>query len=128
MGAGGTGPLVLVERPRDDVVVVTLNQPDEAARMGLVAEVVAPGGSAVDRALELAATICGYSPFGVVMTKEVMWSNLDAPSFEAAIHLGNRTQVLAATGGGVMEAAAAFREKRAPRWPGGSATTDRETP
>ena len=42
-----------------------------------------------DRALELADTLCGYAPFGVAMTKEVMWSNLDAPSFEAAIHLEN---------------------------------------
>ena len=55
----------------------------------------APNEPVLDRALELAETICDYSPFGVVMTKEVMWSNLDAPSFEAAIHLENRTQILA---------------------------------
>jgi enoyl-CoA hydratase/carnithine racemase len=88
----------------------------EAARIGLVAEVVEPGVSVLDRALALAATICDYAPFGVAMTKEVMWSNLDAPSFEVAIHLENRTQILASTGGEVMEAAAAFREKRAPSW------------
>ena len=51
-----------------------------------------PKRPVLDRAIELAETICGYAPFGVVMTKEVMWSNLDAPSFEAAIHLENRTQ------------------------------------
>ena len=45
-----------------------------------------------------------------------MWSNLDAPSFEAAIHLENRTQILASTGGELREAAAAFLEKRPPRW------------
>lgn len=89
---------------------------DEAARIGLVAEVTGPDAPVVDRALALAATICDYAPFGVAMTKEVMWSNLDAPSLEAAIHLENRTQILAATGGEVMEAAAAFREKRAPNW------------
>jgi enoyl-CoA hydratase/carnithine racemase len=88
----------------------------EALQLGLVAEVVEPPLSVTDRAIELADTLCGYSPFGVVMTKEVMWSNLDAPSFEAAIHLENRTQILAATGGEVMEAAAAFREKRSPNW------------
>jgi enoyl-CoA hydratase/carnithine racemase len=81
-----------------------------------VAEVTGPDVPVLDRALELAETICSYSPFGVVMTKEVMWSNLDAPSFEAAIHLENRTQILASTGGEVAEAAAAFIEKRAPRW------------
>lgn len=89
---------------------------DEAARIGLVAQVTAPDESVMTRALELATAICEYSPFGVAMTKEVMWSNLDAPSFEAAVHLENRTQILASTGGEVMEAAAAFREKRPPRW------------
>jgi enoyl-CoA hydratase/carnithine racemase len=87
---------------------------DEAARLGIVAEVTGPDVPVLDRALELAETICSYSPFGVVMTKEVMWSNLDAPSFEAAIHLENRTQILASTGGEVAEAAAAFIEKRHP--------------
>lgn len=89
---------------------------DEAARIGLVAQVTAPDESVMTRALELATAICECSPFGVAMTKEVMWSNLDAPSFEAAVHLENRTQILASTGGEVMEAAAAFREKRPPRW------------
>lgn len=88
----------------------------EAERIGVVSEVTTPDQPVLDRALELAATICGYSPFGVVMTKEVMWSNLDAPGFEAAIHLENRTQILASTGGEVMEAAAAFMEKRPPNW------------
>ena len=87
---------------------------EEALDLGIVSEVVE--GSVVDRALELADTICEYSPFGVVMTKEVMWSNLDAPSLEAAIHLENRTQILAGTGGEVMEAAMAFRERRKPDW------------
>jgi enoyl-CoA hydratase/carnithine racemase len=88
----------------------------EAERIGLVAAITGAGEPALDRALTLAATICDYAPFGVAMTKEVMWSNLDAPSLEAAIHLENRTQILASTGGEVMEAAAAFREKRPPSW------------
>ena len=85
----------------------------EAATMGLVSDVA---DDPVARAVELAEVICGYSPFGVVMTKEVMWSNLDAPSMEAAIHLENRTQILASTGGEVTEAAAAFIQKRDPDW------------
>jgi enoyl-CoA hydratase len=89
---------------------------EEAAHIGLVAEVTGPDSPVLDRALALAGTICEYAPFGVAMTKEVMWSNLDAPSFEAAIHLENRTQILASTGGEMAEAAAAFLEKRAPDW------------
>ncbi|MGZ4730439.1 MAG: enoyl-CoA hydratase/isomerase family protein, partial [Acidimicrobiales bacterium] len=95
---------------------------EEAHGLGLVSEVV--DGSAIDRALEIAATICEYSPFGVVMTKEVMWANLDASSLEAAIHLENRTQILASTGGEVREAAAAFMERRKPDWSKASPSGD----
>ena len=110
VGAGRAFELLLTARTVDA---------EEALRIGLVAGVAGADRSAVDLALELAGTICGYSPFGVVMTKEVLWSNLDAPSFEAAVHLENRTQILASTGGEIMEAAAAFREKRPPRWAAG---------
>jgi enoyl-CoA hydratase len=100
---------------------------DEALRLGLVAAVTDAGASVLERALELADTLCGFAPFGVAMTKEVMWSNLDAPSFEAAIHLENRTQILASTGGEVMEAAAAFREKRPPAWAASAQNSDTST-
>jgi enoyl-CoA hydratase/carnithine racemase len=83
----------------------------EALALGVVTDVVADG-SVVDRALELAELICSYTPFGVEMTKQVMWANLDAPSFEVALHMENRTQILAGTGGEIMEAAAAFAERK----------------
>jgi enoyl-CoA hydratase/carnithine racemase len=88
---------------------------EEALRIGLVARVV-PDGELLDTAMELATTICGYSPFGVIMTKEVMHANVDAASLEAAIHLENRTQILAGTSGDIAEAARAFVEKRPPVW------------
>lgn len=87
----------------------------DALTIGAVTEVAADG-TVVDRALELAELICSYSPFGVEMTKQVMWANLDAPSLEVALHVENRTQILAGTGGEIMEAAAAFMERRAPVW------------
>lgn len=86
---------------------------DEAERIGIVSQLA---DDPVARALEVADVICGYSPFGVVMTKEVMWSNLDAASIDQAIHLENRTQILASTGGELTEAAMAFIEKRDPDW------------
>src|SRR5690606_41753630 len=88
-------------------------QAGEAVALGLVSEV---GAGARARALELADLNFDHSPFGVVMTKEVMWANLDAASLEQAIHLENRTQILASTGGEIAEAAAAFMEKRKPDW------------
>ena len=87
----------------------------EAERIGLVSRVV-PDGTALDAALDIADNICSYSPFGVVMTKQVMWANVDAPNVEAAIHMENRTQILASTTGDVTEAAAAFIERRPPVW------------
>lgn len=100
-------------RAFDLILTARRVEADEAERMGIVSEVA---DDPVARALEIADVICGYSPFGVVMTKEVMWSNLDAVSIEQAIHLENRTQILASTGGEVTEAAMAFIEKRSPDW------------
>ena len=84
---------------------------DEAARSGLVLRVV-PDGQVVDAALEIAEAILANSPFGVWMTKEVMWANLDAPSLQAALDLENRTQILSTFSPDAREAIMAFVEKR----------------
>jgi enoyl-CoA hydratase/carnithine racemase len=107
--------LVGVSRAHDLILTARVIDAPEAERIGLVSRVV-PDGTALDTALGIADTLCSYSPFGVVMTKQVMWANVDASNVEAAIHLENRTQILASTTGNVMEAAAAFAEGRAPVW------------
>jgi len=89
----------------------------EADRIGLVSRVV-PDGEVVDAALETAELIRANSPFGVWMTKEVMWSNLEAGSLRAAIDLENRTQLLSSYTGDMREALAAFLEKRPPKFSG----------
>ncbi len=103
----------LVGAARAHELILTARQVDaaEAAEMGLVARVV-DDDALMDLALETATTLLGYSPFGVAMTKEVMWANLDAPSLAAAIHLENRTQVLASTSGEIGEAARSFGRGR----------------
>jgi enoyl-CoA hydratase/carnithine racemase len=83
----------------------------EADRIGLVTRVV-PDGDVLDSALETAQLIVGNSPFGVRMTKEVMWSQLEIGSLQAGIDLENRTQVLSSFTGDLTEAMAAFAEKR----------------
>ena len=90
---------------------------EEAERIGLVSRVTADG-EVVDAAVEVAEIIAGHSPFGVWMTKEVLWANLDAPNVETAMHLEDRTQILAINTGDFKEAAAAFVEKRPPRFGG----------
>ncbi len=88
---------------------------DEADRIGLVLRVV-PDGELMEHALGTARLIVANSPWGVRMTKEVMWSQLEVGSLQAGIDLENRTQVLSSYTGDMREAVAAFMEKRPPRF------------
>ncbi|QIX49195.1 enoyl-CoA hydratase/isomerase family protein [Rhodococcus sp. DMU1] len=85
----------------------------EAERIGLVSS-VEPPDKLLDVALDTAGAIAQNSPFGVWMTKEVMWSNLEAPSMRAAIDLENRTQILSSLTRDHKEAVVSFLEKRPP--------------
>jgi enoyl-CoA hydratase len=85
---------------------------DEADRIGLVSAVV-PDAELLDRALGMAAAIQANSPFAVQLSKEIVRTNADA-SLAAAVELENRSQVLASRSPDMVEALAAFREKRAP--------------
>lgn len=94
---------------------------EEADHIGLVLKVV-PDHALLDAALETAGLIAANSPWGVRMTKEVMWSQLEVGSLQAGIDLENRTQVLSSMTGDMQEAVAAFLEKRPPHF--GSAAQD----
>lgn len=83
----------------------------EADRIGLLAGLTADG-EVVDRALDMADAICANSPFGVWMTKEVMWSSLETPGLSASMDLENRTQLLGLYTQDHNEAVAAFFDKR----------------
>lgn len=88
---------------------------EEARQVGLVSRVV-PDGQVIGAALEVADAILANTPFGVRMTKEVMWSNVDAPSLQAAILLEKRTNILTTYTDDRREALAAFTERRPPRF------------
>ncbi|MEA2445412.1 MAG: hypothetical protein QOJ12_2704 [Thermoleophilales bacterium] len=90
---------------------------EQAFRIGLVNAVVEPD-ALLDRARALAAEIAAHSPLGVRLTKQVLQTNVDAPSLEAALELENRNQVLSTRGSDMAEALGAFRERRAPRYTG----------
>jgi enoyl-CoA hydratase len=107
--------LVGASRAHELMLTGRLIDSAEAERIGLVVRVV-PDDELLDAAVETAELIVANSPFGIWMTKEVMWSNLETGSLQAGIDLENRTQVLASTSGEMTEAIAAFLEKRPPRW------------
>jgi enoyl-CoA hydratase len=92
--------------------VITSN---EADRIGLVSNVVSDE-ELIDTCLGVAAEIAGNSPFGVWMTKEVMWSNLEISSLRAGIDMENRTQILAAGTEDSKEAMASFLTKSQVEW------------
>ena len=84
---------------------------DEAERIGLVAEVV-DGDSLLDRALEAAGQIAAWTPWGIRLTKQGMWSALEIPSERTAIEYEDRQQIMALHGTAPPEAVTAFLEKR----------------
>jgi enoyl-CoA hydratase/carnithine racemase len=82
-----------------------------AERIGLVND-VHPDEELRDRALDLAGEIVANSPFGMRLTKQVLQTNVDAPSLEAALELENRNQLLATRTEDFAEALEAFQQKR----------------
>ena len=90
---------------------------DESVRIGLSNRLV-PAAELMPAATALAEQIAANSPFGVALTKEILQTNVDAPSLAAAIELENRSQALATCTADMTEALAAFREIRAPTFTG----------
>jgi enoyl-CoA hydratase len=90
---------------------------DESTRIGLSNRVV-PAGELMPAATVIAEQIAANSPFGVALTKEILQTNVDAPSLAAAIELEKRSQALATRTANMTKALAALRETCAPRFTG----------
>ncbi|MFI5395250.1 MAG: enoyl-CoA hydratase-related protein [Candidatus Binatia bacterium] len=85
----------------------------EALRMGLVSRVV-PDGEILEHAFEMAKGMCEYSPYGIQMTKQVIWANLENPSLTAAIELEDRNQIMLGMTDNLPESITAYGQKRKP--------------
>ncbi|OBK73303.1 enoyl-CoA hydratase/isomerase family protein [Mycobacterium sp. 1274761.0] len=101
IGAGHAFDMILTARVVDA---------EEALRLGLVTR-LSDDGSLLDDALAVAETLCGYGEFGLESTKQVLWANVEAPSLEAALHVENRSQILASSGGTVTRFSEEFRRR-----------------
>jgi enoyl-CoA hydratase len=81
--------------------------------MGLVSRVL-PDDELLPEVLALAARMCEFSPYGLQMTKEIIWVNLENPSLEAAIEIEDRNQLMLGFTDNLPEAIRAFDRKRSP--------------
>jgi enoyl-CoA hydratase len=88
---------------------------EEAHRVDLVSRVVDDDALA-DAALDVAAGMCAHSPYGLAMTKDVLWANLEIASLEAAIELEDRNQLMLGFTENLPEAMRAFRAGRPPAY------------
>ena len=86
---------------------------DEAYRLGLVSRVL-PDDELMPAALEIAARMCEFSPYGLAMTKDILWVNLENTSLEAAIDIEDRNQLMLGFTETLQEAIRAFDEGRQP--------------
>jgi enoyl-CoA hydratase len=84
---------------------------EEALRLGLVSRVA---DDVVALALEVAGSMSRFSPYGLAMTKDVLWANLEISSLAAAIELEDRNQLMLGFTENLPEAIRAFDAGREP--------------
>jgi enoyl-CoA hydratase/carnithine racemase len=117
--SGGThrlARLVGAARAKELVLLRERIGADEAAAFGLVTEVVADGG-ALERALELANDLARLPPLAVAVAKQAL-DAMPESSREAGLLVERLAYGLLAQTADAAEAAAAFTEKRPPRFRG----------
>jgi enoyl-CoA hydratase len=119
--AGAGAALLLTQRIPQAIALELLltGDPIDAARaavLGLVNRVV-PEGSALDGALELAATIAANGPLAVAVTKQIARS---APDWTMDVAWSRQSELMAPVfvSEDAQEGARAFAEKRPPVWKG----------
>jgi len=85
--------LIGVARSNDLLFTGRVVEAEEALSMGLVSRVL-PDGELIEACLDVAESMSRYSPYGLAMTKDVVWANLEVGSLEAAIELEDRNQLM----------------------------------
>ena len=107
--------LIGASRAHDMMLTARVIDTDQAMDWGLATRRCA-AAALQDEALTLAESLCDFSPYGLISTKQAMWENLNTNSLQQALMLENRNQILNGLSGDVEEAAAAFFEKRKPQF------------
>ena len=110
IGVSYTLPRIIGAGPAFDLILTARTvQAQEALRLGMVSRVCP---DALAESLQIAETLCNYGKFGLESTKQVLWANLDAGCLETALHVENRSQILAGTSGEMRAFAEAFANRK----------------
>jgi enoyl-CoA hydratase len=107
VGLGRAKEMVMLGRPLDG----------NAAKAAGLATEVAPAGTTVDVALQLAAELAGFAPLALGMAKLVLNTCADVDA-ETGRRLERLGQSVLKTTADHREASAAFLDKRKPQWNG----------
>jgi enoyl-CoA hydratase len=114
LGASWLLPRLVGSAPANDMLLTGRRvDAQEALRMGLVSRVVADD-EVVAEAVRIAEGMCKFSAYGLQMTKQVLWANLETPSLAAAIELEDRNQLMLGMTDNLPEAIRSFDEEREP--------------
>ncbi len=114
LGASWLLPRLIGSAHANDILLTgrTIDAAD-ALRMGLVSRVV-PDDEVLAVALEVAGQMTAYSPYGLAMTKDIIWVNLETTSLESAVEIEDRNQLMLGFTENLPEAIRAFDQKRSP--------------
>ena len=114
MAAGWLLPrLIGASRANDLLLTGRKVSAAEALQLGLVSRVV-DDERVLDEALDMASEMCRFSPYGLAMTKDVLWASLEVSSLETAIELEDRNQLMLGFTENLQEAIRAFDAGREP--------------
>jgi enoyl-CoA hydratase len=117
MGASYLLPRIIGGRAAEILLTGRRVEAEEAVRIGL-AQAPAADSSALEAAHQVAAVLLDKAPLALRMSKEALNASLAAGSLETAVTMEDRTQTLCVLSEDLREAAAAFRERRVPRFSG----------
>ena len=106
IGAAHSNDLLLTGRRADA---------EEAYRMGLVSRVV-DDDDLLGEAIEIATSMCRFSPYGLQYTKEALWASLETSSLAAAIEFEDRNQLMLGFTDNLPEAIRSFDRDREPTY------------
>lgn len=105
--------LIGVARSNDILLTGRIVDAHEALAMGLVSRVL-PDDELLETCLDVAESMCQFSPYGLAMTKDVLWANLEVASLDAAVELEDRNQLMLGFTENLPEAIRAFAAGRPP--------------